>query len=137
LNKSANKFVLYIDTANYICEIALFGNGSEEVASKHWESNQNETELLLTDIDQMLKGSGVDKSSIKAVAINPGPGPYTGLRVGVSSANALAFALNVPAITLKNPKDVSELMNKLIPAEFTSPVIPIYNHPPRITEKKS
>lgn len=49
-------------------------------------------------LDQMLNESGIEREDIEAVAAAAGPGSFTGLRIGVSTARALAQALNIPAV---------------------------------------
>src|SRR5437870_13549511 len=88
---------LSIDTASELASIALSREGhvSSDVA---WQSKRNHTAELLPRIEQLLDGSGVDKSDLSAVFVSIGPGMYTGLRVGVSIAQGLARALVIPAI---------------------------------------
>jgi len=54
------------------------------------------SQVLLPMIVKILKKNKVDFSDLTAVEVNPGPGSFTGTRVGVSVANALGFALNIP-----------------------------------------
>jgi len=88
---------LSIDTASELASIALSREGhvSSDVA---WQSKRNHTAELLPRIEQLLDGSGVDKSDLSAVFVSIGPGMYTGLRVGLSIAQGLARALVIPAI---------------------------------------
>ncbi len=51
-------------------------------------------------LDQMLTESGIEREEIDAVACAAGPGSFTGLRIGVSTARALAQALNIPAVPI-------------------------------------
>src|SRR5438093_13362619 len=88
---------LSIDTASELASIALSREGhvSSDVA---WQSKRNHTAELLPRIEQLLDGSGVDKSDLSAVFVSIGPGMYTGLRVGLSIAQGLARAPVLPAI---------------------------------------
>ncbi len=65
---------------------------------KNWTfaTKQYKSQLLLSKIDQILKKSGASINQITAIEVNPGPGSFTGLRVGVSVANALGWALKIP-----------------------------------------
>jgi tRNA threonylcarbamoyladenosine biosynthesis protein TsaB len=49
-------------------------------------------------IDQLLVNSDIDKSELKAVAVSQGPGSYTGLRIGYSTAKGLCYGLNIPLV---------------------------------------
>ena len=56
------------------------------------------SERLMPLLDQMLTESGIEREEIEAIAAAAGPGSFTGLRIGVSTARALAQALNIPAV---------------------------------------
>ncbi len=58
------------------------------------------SERLMPLLDQMLTESGIEREEIEAVAAAAGPGSFTGLRIGVSTARALAQALNIPAVPI-------------------------------------
>jgi tRNA threonylcarbamoyladenosine biosynthesis protein TsaB len=62
---------------------------TEDVAS-------NRTQMILPMIDKILKKHAIELKNISAIEVNVGPGSYTGLRVGLSIANALSFALKIP-----------------------------------------
>src|SRR5207247_6789728 len=63
-----------------------------------WRCERNLTVELLPRIEQRLDEAGVEKTNLSAVFVSIGPGMYTGLRVGVSVAQGLARALQIPAI---------------------------------------
>ncbi|EKD56762.1 MAG: hypothetical protein ACD_58C00096G0001 [uncultured bacterium] len=91
--------ILAINTGSNINSIALYSTSvSDEVV---WESYHTQSQELLPKIDKLLKSSKVDLSNLKAIAVFQGPGSYTGLRVGVSVANALSWSLNIPVIGIK------------------------------------
>lgn len=64
--------------------------------SKLTESQKIGSQVLLPMIDKILKKNKVKVGDLKSIEVNPGPGSFTGTRVGVSVANALSFALNIP-----------------------------------------
>jgi tRNA threonylcarbamoyl adenosine modification protein YeaZ len=88
---------LSIDTASEVASVALSVEGRLE-AEVTWRCRRNHTVELLPTIEQMLARAGVEKSDISAVFACTGPGMYTGLRVGVSTAQGLARALGAPAV---------------------------------------
>lgn len=59
------------------------------------ESRQNKSQMLLPFIVEKLSGQGKTLHDITEISVNKGPGSYTGLRVGISVANAIAWALNI------------------------------------------
>jgi tRNA threonylcarbamoyladenosine biosynthesis protein TsaB len=86
---------LSIDTASELASVALSRRGVLE-AEVTWRCRRNHTVELLPTIERLLGQAGVSKSDLTAVFVGVGPGMYTGLRVGVSTAQGLAYALKLP-----------------------------------------
>src|SRR3989337_1422311 len=63
-----------------------------------WRCRRNHTSELLSTIDRLLTQAGASKGDLTAVFACTGPGMYTGLRVGVSTAQGLAYALKLPVV---------------------------------------
>ena len=63
-----------------------------------WRCRRNHTVELLPTIDRLLERAGIAKAELTAVFACTGPGMYTGLRVGVSTAQGLAYALKLPVV---------------------------------------
>lgn len=80
---------LAIDTASSITSIAVL-NGRKVVSEKNWESKKDEAEKLMPGIIKLVP----DIKKINKIIVVNGPGSFTGLRVGVSVANILAYLLN-------------------------------------------
>lgn len=93
------KMLLAINTASSNTEIALC-EGNNLIAEKNWRAANNEAELLMPEIDKMLRENGKDFSSLTAVLSVRGPGSFTGLRVGVTVVNTLAYLGKIPAYSL-------------------------------------
>ena len=88
---------LSIDTASEIASIALSREGVLQ-AEVSWRCRRNHTVELLPTIDRLLAQMGTAKQDLAAVFVCIGPGMYTGLRVGVSTAQGLAYALKLPVV---------------------------------------
>ncbi len=82
---------LTIDTASEMTSVALSREGSLE-AELTWRCPRNHSVELLPTLEHLMHRSSVDKGDLTAVFVCIGPGSYTGLRVGVSTAKGLAFA---------------------------------------------
>ena len=85
------------------------------------------SQRLLLEIDKLLKQQKAKITDLKAIVVFQGPGSYTGLRVGISVANALGYTLKIPVIPTRE-KDLKKAVSKIaiqIPQKFT-PVFPIY-----------
>jgi tRNA threonylcarbamoyladenosine biosynthesis protein TsaB len=110
---------LAIDTSSNVVSVALSHEG-EILASLTWQTRQNHTVELLPNLVCLLQQVKVELSSIKAIIVAKGPGSFSGLRVGISIAKGLAFALDVPLL------GVNTLEVEAYPFAFTGmPLRPI------------
>ncbi|MCD4680633.1 MAG: tRNA (adenosine(37)-N6)-threonylcarbamoyltransferase complex dimerization subunit type 1 TsaB [Bacteroidales bacterium] len=91
--------ILNIETATSVCSVAL--SRDELILSSKESNEQNSHSSLITIfIEQILKESETKIENLDAVAISKGPGSYTGLRIGVSTAKGLCYALDKPLISI-------------------------------------
>src|ERR671931_493783 len=90
-------FVLGIDTATPVTSVAV---GSEEgtLACLQVRNDRAHAELLVPLVRQALEQAGLEGDELDGIAVGTGPGLFTGLRVGVSSAKALAQAWELPVV---------------------------------------
>ncbi len=88
---------LSIDTASEMTSLALSSEGVLQ-AEVTWRCRRNHTVELLPTIERLLGQAGAAKEELTAVFVCTGPGMYTGLRVGVSTAQGLAYALKLPVV---------------------------------------
>jgi len=88
---------LSIDTASEVASVALSREGVLQ-AEVTWRCRRNHTAELLPTIHTLLAQGGAARHDLTAVFVCSGPGMYTGLRVGVSSAKGLAYALGLPVL---------------------------------------
>ncbi len=93
-------YILQIETATTNCSVALSLNG-ETVALKELSNGYSHAENLLMFIKDVLTNQNIDYSSLCAIAISKGPGSYTGLRIGVSTAKGLCYALGIPLVSVE------------------------------------
>lgn len=92
-------YILNIETTTTVCSVSLSKN-EELLFSKELNEGFTHAENLHIFIEQGLKESGISAKQLSAVAVSKGPGSYTGLRIGVSAAKGLAYALNIPLISI-------------------------------------
>ncbi len=90
--------VLNIETATTNCSVSLSKDGETLILKEDMSSGYSHAETLHLFIDEIFKSRNIKPSEIDAVSVSKGPGSYTGLRIGVSSAKGLCFSLNKPLI---------------------------------------
>lgn len=95
--------ILLIETATAFCSVALSIDGKIISVKEEGGRNLHASNLTLF-IDEVLNNSGMNYSDLDAVGISKGPGSYTGLRIGVSTAKGLCYALEKPLIAIETLK---------------------------------
>lgn len=93
--------VLGIDTATPQVGCAIGGHEGV-LASFHSSRDRRHAETLVPSIDFVRRAARIDLDEIGAIAVDNGPGLFTGLRVGVSTAKAMASALRVPVVCVSS-----------------------------------
>jgi tRNA threonylcarbamoyl adenosine modification protein YeaZ len=88
--------LLAFDTATPYVSVALH-DGEDVVAEARSEERMKHGEQLAPLIDDLLTRAGVVRQDLTALAVGTGPGPFTGLRVGLVTARTLSFVLEIPA----------------------------------------
>lgn len=91
--------ILSIDTATEVAVVAL-GNEKETLFFKENAEQKTHASFVQTAINDILHESDIYWNNICAIAVSNGPGSYTGLRVGLSSAKGIAYAVGKPLILL-------------------------------------
>jgi tRNA threonylcarbamoyladenosine biosynthesis protein TsaB len=92
--------ILNIETATTNCSVALSKDGKAIAVKEDHRNGYSHAEKLHVFIDEVLKTTEVNKTDLDAIAISKGPGSYTGLRIGVSTAKGLSYALDKPLISV-------------------------------------
>lgn len=94
-----NPLILHIETSTNVCSVAL-SRGVDLLFSISDNKGLNHASLLSVFVENALETLGADTKKIDAVAVSSGPGSYTGLRIGVSTAKGLCYGYNIPLISV-------------------------------------
>lgn len=92
--------ILCLETATPSCSVALVHNG-EVLACEEDPKGQNHSEKITLFIDAVMKKADISYDQLDAVAVSMGPGSYTGLRIGVSTAKGICYAVSKPLIAVE------------------------------------
>jgi tRNA threonylcarbamoyladenosine biosynthesis protein TsaB len=96
-------YLLHIESTSTVCSVAI-SKDAELLSLKELNNGYTHAENLHVFIEQVLRESNLKADDLNAVSVSSGPGSYTGLRIGFSAAKGLAFALNIPLITVDTLK---------------------------------
>jgi len=105
--------ILNIETATKNCSVALAKEGKTLAIREIATQNFSHAEKLHVFIEELFAETGLQLQDLNAIAVSQGPGSYTGLRIGVSAAKGLCYALSVPLISV----DTLELLARKITPE--------------------
>jgi tRNA threonylcarbamoyladenosine biosynthesis protein TsaB len=92
--------IICLETSTTVCSVALCDK-SGVVALKESTANKSHASQLTVFIEELLSHEGIKAGDLEAVAVSKGPGSYTGLRIGVSTAKGIAYAASIPLIGIE------------------------------------
>jgi len=92
-------YLLHIESTSTVCSVAL-SKDNKLIALEELNNGYTHAENLHVFINNLLKSNQLSPKDLSAVSVSKGPGSYTGLRIGFSAAKGLAYALNIPLISI-------------------------------------
>jgi tRNA threonylcarbamoyladenosine biosynthesis protein TsaB len=96
-----NHHILCIETSTKACSVALARNGELLALKESVDQDYSHAEQLNLFIEEVMKQGKIEFSNLDAISVSKGPGSFTGLRIGVSTAKGIAYALNIPLISVE------------------------------------
>ena len=127
--------ILTIKTNTPICELALY-DGNNRQAEKIWESGRQLAVQLPGAIEELLKGVDMPWSDVQGIVIFQGPGSFTGLRIGSTVANTIAYAQKIPVVGTQTEDWIKQGIARLAAKENDKIVTPHYGSEAHITKPK-
>ena len=117
--------IILIETSASLCSVALAEEG-RVVAYRESTDGRQHAALTAPFVKEVLDEAGLKVADCSAVAVSAGPGSYTGLRVGSSTAKGLCFGAGIPLISLNTPDIIvsKALAGGLVPAECSA-IVPM------------
>ncbi len=131
--------ILYINTTDGEKITLALGRAGELVAEKEFKAKYSQSETLLPAIYLLLTKNKIKLSDLRGIVIVNGPGPFTATRIGVTTANALAYGLKIKIAGLRAGefKSIEEMVAKgwvkLKKVKLKNIVEPVYDREPNIT----
>lgn len=116
--------ILSLETSTTNCSVAVSINGETVAIKEENSENYSHAEQLHVFIDEVLKQAKIQPAELDAIAVSKGPGSYTGLRIGVSAAKGLCFAIQIPLISVPTLQSLAfQLKNRVAEEDLIIPML--------------
>lgn len=118
------QYIIQIDTATEVCSVSISREG---IMLDHIQSDEPNTHAsrLTVYVEQLLSRNSLQFSDIAAIAVSMGPGSYTGLRIGVSTAKGLCYALDIPLIGINTLESMYNGLSREVKLNADSLYLPM------------
>lgn len=116
-HSSLSMLILSLDTSTTVCSVALHSQG---VLLGCYElfTERTSSAMLTTLLNDVVRQAGYELGQVDAIAVAKGPGSYTGLRIGVSTAKGLCFALDKPLLAINTLAAMTEQIRTYFPPTY-------------------
>ncbi len=101
-----------------------------------WHAHRELSDTLLLKIEEILNRNKLSQEDLEGLVVYEGPGSFTGLRIGLSVANALSYSLGIPVAGGTGDSWYKDSVAKLIQSADLKAVLPHYGSQPRITKPR-
>lgn len=129
--------ILAIKTDQPQAELHLLNSTGEVVDSQIWEANRGLAFQLNSEILKLLKKHQSQFCDLTAIGIFTGTGSFTGLRIGTTVANTIAYSYKIPIVSTQTKNWLEEITKKIKQDEDQKIITPQYSSEPNITKPKT
>jgi tRNA threonylcarbamoyladenosine biosynthesis protein TsaB len=127
--------VLTIRTDRPEAEVGIFEDHTQ-LAYETWQAHRELSVTIHNKIENLLASQGKTIQDITGIVCFAGPGSFTGLRIGITVGNALAYGLQIPIVARKDPDWLHTGINNLAAGDNDKVSVPEYGAPAHITQPK-
>ncbi len=127
--------ILALRTDNPTAELHLLKEGVQ-IDQELWQAHRELSNTLLLKIEQILERNHSTLNSLEAIVVFKGPGSFTGLRIGITVANTLAFSLQVPITGISRDDWLQKGVDTVRKTKAGQLIMPEYGADARITKQR-
>lgn len=128
--------ILGIKTDSPVATLMLGSMSGDVKVENSWTAGRKLSGELLKEIELLLSKKGLEPNNLTGIVVYSGPGSFTGLRIGVTVANTMAYSLNIPIVASTGEAWFSVGMEKLKTGNQGKIVVPEYGGEPNITQPR-
>ena len=115
--------ILNLETSSTNCSVCIAKDGVILALKELNSANYSHAEKLHVFIEEVMKEATIKLQALEAIAVSKGPGSYTGLRIGVSAAKGLCYALGIPLISVSTLKSMAAQLDIINDEAIIIPVL--------------
>jgi tRNA threonylcarbamoyladenosine biosynthesis protein TsaB len=127
--------ILTIRTDKPEAEIGIYDD-KKQLAYEIWTAHRQLAETIHGKIEELLKGKNKNWRDIGGIVCFKGPGSFTGLRIGLTVGNTLAYSFNIPVVATLNSEWLDDGISRLLAGESDTRAMPYYGADAHITIQK-
>lgn len=127
--------ILTLKTDQPEAEIGLY-DGAMQVGYLKWQAHRQLSATLPAKLSEILNKSSISYDRLGGLVVFKGPGSFTGLRIGASAANAVAYSLNLPIVAAAGQDWIKTGVEKLQAGQNEQIALPEYGAPAKTTTQK-
>ncbi len=129
--------ILALRTDKPEAELYLFDSSDQQVDSYKWVGDRQLADTLLTKIESLLTSNESKLTDLTGLIVFTGEGSFTGLRIGSTVANTLAYSYKLPIVNAQGADWLNKGLQNLQSAQPGNYVLPKYHSEPNITKPKT
>lgn len=127
--------ILTIRTDKPEAELGLY-DGQNQIDYEVWQADRDLSLTILSKIKELMTKNKLEFQSLEGIVGFKGPGSFTGLRIGLTVANTLAYGLKIPVVGSDTEQWLEDGIERLLSGENEKVVLPGYGREPHITKPK-
>jgi tRNA threonylcarbamoyladenosine biosynthesis protein TsaB len=127
--------ILTLRTDKPEAELGLY-DGQTQLAYETWQAHRQLAETIHLKITELLQGKQKTLQDVQGLVCFQGPGSFTGLRIGLTVANTLAYSLGVSIVATQDPAWLEHGIDRLLAGETDALAMPFYGADAHITPQK-
>lgn len=124
--------VLVLRTDKPEAEVGVY-DGDKQLAYETWQAHRELSDTIHLKIEEMLNKSTISAGDLQGIVVYEGPGSFTGLRIGIAVANAMAYAYGIPIVASGGKNWIKDGLKSLAEGKNDKIALPKYGAPPNVT----
>ena len=128
--------LLGLRTDSPLAELYLYDNQGQRVAGEQWQADRELAHRLLARLETFLTTNDTNLNDLRGLFVFEGPGSFTGLRIGMTVMNTLAYSLEIPIVATAGDGWLDRALERLLLEEDDKVTLPLYGADARVTAPK-